>query len=58
MKSYEYQYGFSEMHSDEMYNLETRKAKADKTIAVLEDALTEKREYLTFWDIGLTCPNG
>lgn len=36
---YKYQYGFSEEHPDEMYNIEKRSQKGNKTIAVLLEHL-------------------
>lgn len=56
MGAYQYQHGFSEMHSDEMYDVESRELKANKMLAVLEDYYSGKLDKLKVLDVG--CSSG
>ncbi len=56
---YEYQYGFSEEHPDEMYDIEKRTRKGNKTLAVMLDYLSSEGKdpaELSLLDIG--CSTG
>lgn len=55
-KSYRYQYGFADQHADIMYDLKTRKKKAEKVLAVLLDYYSGETEHLKILDIG--CSTG
>ena len=54
-EKYKYQYGFSEEHPDEMYNVEKRSQKGNKTLAVLLEHLEKEGRVpaeLKILDIG------
>lgn len=52
----EYQFGFSEAHHAEMYDIEGRRRKADKIISVLEDYFQGSLHNLILLDVG--CSTG
>ncbi len=56
MTNYEYQYGFSGTHRGAMYDIEMRKQKAKKMLAVLDDYYPGKLKTLNVLDIG--CSTG
>ena len=51
-----YQYGYSEMHPSEMYDVTMREQKAKKMLSVLDEHYSEKLETLSLLDIG--CSTG
>jgi len=55
MNNYKYQYGFSEKHSDTMYDIKKRTQKANKTLSVISDYF-KNLKTLSLLDIG--CSTG
>ena len=56
MSKCKYQHGFSEMHSEEMYDVKDRENKANKMLSVLDDYFTGNLESLSVLDVG--CSTG
>ena len=56
MTEYTYQYGFSELHPDSMYDAAMREQKANKMLSVLSDFYAGGIETLSLLDIG--CSTG
>jgi len=52
----DYQYGFSDIHSDQVFDVEIRRQKANKILAVLEDYFLGEVEDLSLLDVG--CSSG
>lgn len=56
MTSHNYQYGFSEMHPNTVYDIRKREKKAEKVLSVLSDYHSGKLDQLSVLDIG--CSSG
>ena len=52
MGKFQYQHGFSEMHSEEMFDIKDREQKANKMLSVLDDYYSGNLETLEALDVG------